>query len=191
MYPIAIRFAAAACAAVVLWTPCVAQSATFPHPPTPATAAQPQSRRLVSDEVSAAAAAAATPVAGTLVAKFTIKLVTAVPSGSEVLCGLTATVTDENTTTYAIANEIYENASTKATVSGTTATCTVIIPYSWYLTNGSTDTADLSYTLSIVSPTATNDSGQNRYSNQYVPGAGAISIPANGATTTYTISATL
>ena len=191
MLPIAIRLAAASCAAVVLWAPCVAQSGTFPHPPTPSAGAQPQSRRLVSDEVSAAAAAAATPVAGTLVAKFTIKLVTAIPSGSEVLCGLTATVTDENPSTYVIANSIYESASTKATVSGTTATCTVTIPYSWYLTDSSTDTADLSYTLSIVSPTATNDSGQNRYSGQYVPGAGAIAIPANGATTTYTVSATL
>jgi hypothetical protein len=90
-----------------------------------------------------------------------------------------------------LTNEIFETASTKATVSGSTATCTVNLPYSWYLTMSSADTAALSYTLEIANASAPLANPQSRYSSQFVPGAGAIKVPANGTTTTYTISATL
>ena len=155
-----------------------------PTQPTPST-----QQRTVSDENGTLAAPIATN--GTFVANFTIKLVTPVPSGYLVSCSLSATVGDENKSTYTFNNQIYESATVKATVSGSTATCSVKLPYSWYLTNSATDTAELTYYLYIVNSSATSSIGEARTSSQYVPGAGAIKIPANNATTTYTIAATL
>jgi hypothetical protein len=143
------------------------------------------------DAQAAAAAAVTTPTTGTFVAKFTIKLVSAVPSGSEVECVLDADTEDINDSTYTVNNSIAESASGKATVSGSTATCTATLPYSWYLLYPTTDTVELTYQLYILSPTATNQTAISRVSDQYVPGAGAIKVPATGTTTTYTISATL
>ncbi len=159
-------------------------------PGTPEPDAQPGSRlqRTVADENANATPAATN---GTLVARFTVKLVTPVPSGHQVQCGLTASVDDENKSTYTIDNHIYDTASTKASVSGSTATCTVTIPYSWYLSNLSTDTVQLTYSLYILNASATNGSGEARTSSQFVPGAGAIKVPANNATTTFNIAATL
>lgn len=177
----------------VLGTTALAQ-APLPHRPGLAAAngvTASSVKREVSDEASATAAATAVATTGTLVAKFTMKLVTPVPSGGEVLCGLNASVQDENTSTYTFANQIFESASTKAAVSGSTATCTVTIPYSWFLTYASTDTVQLTYMLYVLNGTATTQANEARSSSQYVPGAGAIRVPANGATTTYTISATL
>ena len=148
-------------------------------------------KRTVNDETAAATAAASAPVTGTFVAKFTIKLATAVPSGDSVLCTLGAGLIDENHTTFTVNNEIEESKSMKATVSGSTATCTVSLPYSWYLSSPSTDTVSLNYQLSIVSSTAVNELGVARTSYQYVPGAGSIKVPSSGTTTTYTISATI
>lgn len=157
---------------------------------TPASTASPL-KRTVNDETAAAAAATTAPVTGSFVAKFTIKLSTAIPSGDSVICVLSTSLVDENTTTYTLNNEIEESKSSKATVSGSTATCSATIPYSWYLSSPSTDTVALSYQLYIVSSTATNETGVARSSFQYVPGAGAIKVPSSGTTTTYTISATL
>ena len=164
------------------------QSAVVPHHvPTRDTDSR---RRTLQDEASAAAAATSAPVTGTFVSKFTVKLVTPVPSGGELACSLNATTDEINTTTGTVSNEIEEIASVKATVNGSTATCTVTLPYSWYLSSPSTDTVELSYNLQILSST-TSTAGTVRYSSQFVPGAGSIKVPASGSTTTYTISATL
>lgn len=157
----------------------------------PGSNATSQQKRQVFPETAAAAAAAAAPVTGTFVAKFTIKLVTAVPSGSEVLCELNANLFEENTTTGTISNEIEEAAAAKATVSGSTASCNVSIPYSWNLATPASDTVSLGYYLYIVNPTGVNESAITRSSTQYLPGAGSIKVPASGTTTTYTVSSTL
>lgn len=157
------------------------------HRPSPADQST-QQKRTVSDETGNAATPTATT--GTIVANFSIKLVTPVPSGYQVQCFLYATVTEENSS-YTINDEISDSAGVKATVSGSTATCSVKLPYSWYLSTASSDTANLTYYLYIENASATNGTGEARSSSQYVPGAGAIKIPANNATTTFSIAATL
>lgn len=98
------------------------------RPGTPEAAAATQQKRAVTDE-HAKPAAAPTATNGTLAANFTIKLVTPVPSGYQVQCYLYATVIEENTTTGTINNEIEDTAGVKATVSGSTVTCSVKVPY--------------------------------------------------------------
>lgn len=150
--------------------------------------ANSQLKRTVTDEAAAAAAAAASQVAGKFSVRFTVHLATAVPSGSDVVCGLSASVTDINTTAGTINNEIEEQTSMPATVSGTSATCNVVLPYSWYLANASNDTVDLTYTLQIVNPT---NGLYSRYSTQFVPGAASMKVPANGVSTFLSVSATI
>lgn len=157
----------------------------------PSNNAASQQKRQVFPDTAAASAAAAAPVTGTFVAKFTIKLVTPVPSGSQVLCELNANLFEENTTTGTVSNEIEEDAAAKATVSGSTASCTVSIPYSWTLATPSSDTVNLGYYLYIVNPTGANESALTRSSTQFLPGAGSIKVPASGTTTTYTVNSTL
>jgi len=105
---------------------------------------------------------------------------------------LSAQVDDENKTTYTADNVIYDEASAVATVNGSTATCTVKLPYYWYLSNASTDTVSLTYTLEILGTTAANynvNYGESliRYTTQYVPGAGSIPIPQNGVDTVFSV----
>ncbi len=155
----------------------------------PAQSTPSTQQRTVSDENGTLAAPTATN--GTFVANFTIKLVTPVPSGYQVQCFLYANVSEQNPSTYTINDEISDSAGVKATVSGSTAKCSVKLPYSWYLSTPSSDTANLTYYLYIENASANNGTGEARSSSQYVPGAGAIKVPANNATTTYSIAATL
>jgi len=69
---------------------------------------------------------------GTIELVMTITLKTALPKGGAVLCGVDLTAFSENLSTYTI-SDWYEEAYTAATVSGSTATCTVNVPYSWVL----------------------------------------------------------
>ena len=137
-----------------------------------------------------AAAAAIIPTTGKLVVAFTIKLVTPVPTGGSLFCIVIAAVSDVSTT-FQLNNQISEEATTKATVSGGTATCTVTIPYSWNLTNAAKDTVDLQYDLEMAGP-VTSPGFLTRTSSQFVvPGAGAIKVPANGATSSFKVAATI
>ena len=137
-----------------------------------------------------AAAAAIIPTTGKLVVAFTIKLVTPVPTGGSLFCIVIAAVSDVSTT-FQLNNQISEEATTKATVSGGTATCTVTIPYSWNLTNAAKDTVDLQYDLEMAG-SVTSPGFLTRTSSQFVvPGAGAIKVPANGATSSFKVAATI
>jgi len=137
-----------------------------------------------------AAAAAIIPTTGKLVVAFTIKLVTPVPTGGSLFCIVIAAVSDVSTT-FQLNNQISEEATTKATVSGGTATCTVTIPYSWNLTNAAKDTVDLQYDLDMAG-SVTSPGFLTRTSSQFVvPGAGAIKVPANGATSSFKVAATI
>jgi hypothetical protein len=138
-----------------------------------------------------AAAAAIVPTTGKLVVAFTIKLVTPLPMGGSLFCTVFAAVSDANPTTFQLNNQVSEEATTKATVSGGTATCTVTIPYSWNLTNAAKDVVDLQYDLTMAGPTLTSGFLARTSSQFVVPGAGAIKVPANGATTSFKVAATL
>jgi hypothetical protein len=100
---------------------------------------------------------ATTTYAGTIAVTVTITLKTALPSGDKVACSVDAIASSISETTAA--NIAYdESAASLATVSGSTATCKVNIPYSWVLLTPSTtvlDSLDGSLDVIMYSPTAT------------------------------------
>ncbi len=79
------------------------------------------------------------PTTGTFVFNFTITIASKNLGGDTILCSANA---DTFETTGLSAEE---SASVKATVTGSTAKCTVTIPYSWPLKSASSDTVSLSY----------------------------------------------
>lgn len=101
--------------------------------------------------------AATTTYSGTIEVTVTVTLKTALPSGDKVACSVGATAISDSETTGA--NVAYdESATSLATVSGSTATCKVNIPYSWVLLTPSTtviDSLDGSLDVIMFSPTAT------------------------------------
>lgn len=125
-----------------------------------------------------------TTFAGKFVANFTITVSSTIASTTKLSCTLNAQVLDTAT-----GNIIEESAaSAVARGSGTTVACTVNLPYSWSLGSGSTDKVSL--TWGIQAPVAFTVSTEfpMRLSTQSL---GSISVPANGATTTETIAATI
>jgi len=87
-----------------------------------------------------------------------------------------------------LSNIIFEQATVNATRSVGSAKCSVTIPYSWNLSNRSTDQVHLSYLISAGVNSTTAGSLANRSSSQYIV---TIKIPANGAITTETVNATI
>jgi hypothetical protein len=78
--------------------------------------------------------------------------------------------------------------SVAATRSGSTATCSVSIPYSWRVSSASDDVY-ISYDISAPpQPLVSGSAFPRRYSGQPVA---TITIPASGTTTTYSIAATI
>jgi len=130
---------------------------------------------LTSNGEVAALTAATT---GKFVFNFTISVQSALASTVGIECNASAE-TFEATTQHTI----LEDAAVSATRTGSTAKCTVTIPYSWVLTTPTTDMVTLSYQLSA--PTAA-PALPSRLSTQTVA---VIKVPLTGATTTETISA--
>lgn len=118
------------------------------------------------------------PTTGKLVFNFTISVQSAIPATDTIVCEASAEVLEVTTQ-----HTVVEAASVAATRSGTTAKCTVTIPYSWVLTTPKTDMVTLTYALSA--PTAA-PLLPSRTSTQTVA---AIAVPLTGATTTETVSA--
>ena len=132
-------------------------------------------------------AAAATTFGGKLVFTFTINVKSAVPATDKIVCRASALVIDGPITT-GLTTLTQESAAVAATRSGSTANCTVSIPYSWTLNNGSTDQMSLSYGIS-TSPAAVGTlSLPSRTSGQ---GLGNFAIPPDGTTTNFSAKATL
>jgi hypothetical protein len=119
-----------------------------------------------------------TPTTGTLVFNFTISIKSKNLGGDTILCFADASVFETSSLFDAI-----ESASVKATVSGSTAKCTVTIPYSWPLKSASSDTISMSYSVE-----ASGTSLATRTSSQSLP---SIKVPPNGTTTTETIASTI
>lgn len=134
---------------------------------------------------------AVTPTAGTLVYKFTITLKSPLPKNALVICSAGGAVIE---TGFSADEQGFGIATLE---SGDTYTCSVSMPYSWQLHAASTDKIVLSYkaeTLEAVQVTAANGTGTTgmstagRASSQTIA---EIPVPANGATTTETVSVTL
>jgi len=149
--------------------------------------------RTVGDENTAiSAATSGSTFTGTISLGFTIRLATPVPSGGSVLCSLTAAITDTSASgTDGVFSEID---TATATISGSTATCTAKIPYSWFLVDSSTDVIDLGYSVVMVGPSTaiTTAAGVSvRESSGDIPGAASIKVPATGSLTFFHVAPTL
>lgn len=123
-----------------------------------------------------------TTFGGKFVFNFTITVSSTLASTAKIFCQASATTED-----VAALNFIAETASVTATRSGSTATCTVTIPYSWNLTSSSSDKVSLTYSI-IAGVSSTTVPVATRTSEQSLK---TISVPANGATTTEAIAATI
>jgi len=129
-------------------------------------------------------AAAATTVTGKLVFTATITVSSTIPAADVISCGAQATVLDTGS-----GNSIFETAAVAATRSGSTATCSVTIPYSWNLVTPTADFASLSFSVNVPATPATPAALlPNRVSSQTL---GRIPVPPNGTTTTQTLKVTI
>lgn len=133
------------------------------------------------------AATSVVPTTGEFNVKFTITVKSTIPSGDVIACSVSADVIDITTSYFAD-----ESATVAATRSGSSATCTVTIPYSWRLATPATDTYQLTYT--IYTPAAgtvgvSSTSGlPSRVSTQTI---GTAPVPASGKTTNINWAATI
>jgi hypothetical protein len=132
-----------------------------------------------------------TPTTGTLVFNFTITLKSPLPKNGILVCSAAGAVIEAG---FSADEGEFGFAKLQ---SGNTYSCSVSMPYSWLLNSPSTDKIILSYKAEIleaVQITATNGTGTSvtstsgRFSSQTIA---SIKVPANGATTTETVSVTL
>ncbi len=122
-----------------------------------------------------------TTYTGKFVVNFTITISSAVPTGTTIACDVGVLVIDT-------AGDITDDLAVTATRNGSTATCSVTLPYSWSLT-AATDTVYVSYDISAPpQPLASTSTYPRRYTAHPIS---KITVPANGATTTYTVTPTI
>lgn len=129
--------------------------------------------------VSLAHAASPTIYGGRYTVDITITLTTAVPSGGGVFCEANVIDIDAGSTNT-------EAAFAQATVSGSTATCSLSMPYYWELSDPSADTISVSYEVAI---TPTTTVGSTLKSDVFVRDgthslATTTGAPANGTLST-------
>lgn len=135
-----------------------------------------------AEEVDLAALTATPPTTGKFVFSFTITIASTNLGSDPIACEANATVFDSSGRTST------ETASVAATKSGTTATCTVTIPYSWTLSTPTTDMVSLGFMISAANTAAASGGQPTRTTTQTL---GSIKVPANGLTTTEALKATI
>jgi hypothetical protein len=128
-------------------------------------------------------AASVPPTGGKFVINIAITIQSLLPASSIIACSVTASVGD---LALKPTLSIFEVASANATVTGTSATCTVTIPYSWPLATPASDSVGLSYYVTATAPATPNL--LLRQTSQPIT---VITVPANGATTTQDVAATI
>jgi hypothetical protein len=125
--------------------------------------------------LAAAPAYSATAYTGTLSATFSIKLVTPPPSGANLICTLDTNIIDEKTSGTTVLSEIFtEISSSVATISGSSASCTVLIPYSWLLNNAAGDKINISYSIGYINTSG----GVSSLTQLYRQTSSSTAIPA-------------
>jgi hypothetical protein len=136
-------------------------------------------------------ASTTTPTTGTVEVTFNIKLVSTFAKGTLLQCSanLTGDVVSETTATSTFYGE---NATEGVDISGTTATCSAKIPYSWLLPASSSSNVDSfsgSYSVAaVVTTTPATGLRQRSSSGSFVS---TTKIPASGSTSKYTVNVTL
>jgi hypothetical protein len=146
----------------------------------------PQARVLIALPQADSAAAeepATTTFTGTFVFDFTITVKANITSTAKIQCTATATLLDIGTS-----NEIVEQDTVLAVRTGSTATCSPTIPYSWNLATGSTDKVMLGWIITAPSEATSTAVLPSRLSEQI--SFASISVPATGSTTTETLKPT-
>jgi hypothetical protein len=123
--------------------------------------------------------ATTTTYTGNIDATFTITIASTGLPTTKIACVVQTTV-DDPAGTYKELSEVL------AKVSGTTGTCTVNLPYSWPLEDGSTDTVSIEYDVVAPDTLPTGNVAPGRYTRRIV----SIPMPANGATTDETVDIT-
>jgi hypothetical protein len=118
---------------------------------------------------------------GKFVVNFTITISSAIATTTTIACNVDVVVVDST-------GELTDSLATSATRSGSTATCSVSIPYSWELSSAS-DLVSISYDVSAPpQPVVSTSVFPRRYSAHPIT---TITVPATGSTTTYTITDTM
>jgi len=107
-----------------------------------------------------------------------------VPTTDTITCRANASILD-TPVTVGILTITQESGAVTATRSGSKATCTIPITYSWTLVNGPTDQMSLSYGISFGPGVAAPSPLLSRNSGQ---GLGNFAIPANGTTTNLAVT---
>lgn len=121
---------------------------------------------------------------GTIKLSIYILIRSAVPSTANVICGASVGTSSVDLTAGTVSGEYEEEAFSPATVSGTTANCTVTIPYAWTIPAASStvkDTITGSYTVEVI-----NTDGTTTFSVFRLTGGNFLSltaVPATGTTT--------
>lgn len=135
----------------------------------------------------AAQSLSAQATTGNIVVNFSITVDASIATTANISCMASADITDGPSTGR---NVIRETAAALATRSGSTATCTVDIPYSWSLTTPSTDLIILGFQITAPAEAAPGSmtSLPSRVSTQ--SRFAAIHVPVSGTTTTENLTLT-
>lgn len=127
-------------------------------------------------------AAAITPTTGKLVFNVTITVSSALSTSAVIGCEVVGGVADIAT------GEFSNVAGVTATRSGTTAKCTITVPYSWDLATPAKDTVE--FDLSVSATVGTFGTA-SFYNETFSAPAVTMKVPANGTTTTQDITTTI
>jgi hypothetical protein len=134
---------------------------------------------------------AVTPTTGKFVFGFTVTISSALPKNAVVVCTARASVNESG------GQSVTQTATGIATPSGGKATCTATMPYSWELATPSSDKVLLTYSVEVdygYEATASNGTGTIvtlASTDKVAQSLGSRAIPADGATTDESVSATL
>lgn len=134
--------------------------------------------------------ATAAPSTGTITTTLTIKLASAFPAGSKIVCSSAIIAQSINDVSDTFTS-FEESASSVATVSGTTATCTVRTPYAWTLPSASTTVSNIvtgTYEVNVYNAGTALPGLLRSSGGQYLH---LRNIPLTGTVTTVPVNVTL
>jgi hypothetical protein len=136
--------------------------------------------------------ASTAPSTGTIKLTINITIKSSFPATRTILCGTTITATSMSELTYTESAAYTEMAYSNATGTGSTATCTVSVPYSWIIpASSSTDKTSITggYSVQVYSGASSSVPNTLRYTiGDFL---NLTSPPSIGATTAATINVTI
>lgn len=140
--------------------------------------------RMVAPDATAASST------GTITTTLTIKLASAFPAGFKIVCSSAIIAQSINDVSDTFTS-FEESASSVATVSGTTATCTVRTPYAWTLPSASTTVSNIvtgTYEVNVYNAGTALPGLLRSSGGQYLH---LTNIPLVGTVTTVPVNVTL